>query len=668
MKPKVTIVLFTLVLFLSLFAFIEKRNVVFADSTIVLIDSYNEGNYSSGGVTNALHPSTTSKTVHGQSFTMLSSNYLLTNATFYLKTAIGSPTGTMFAKLHAHAGNYGSSSTPSGEPLATSEGISLTTLTTSYALYTFNFNASQQYEMQANQQYCISVGYVASGTLDITHSYNIGEDNSSPTHSGNSFYYLNSGFSYDASIDTIFYVYGKLVSTSNPTVDTTSNVGTATFYVNGTQYATPNSTTLATGVYNFTAAQYYYNSTATYNFSSWLINNTNTYTTRTILPNITGDTTFLLNYSMAEWSNNTSIIPGLSSTSLDSLPANPVYNLRSDDQWILVSGSYSSTFYGWYWSGSLWIPDSTLVAGLYNDTFVWTTPSIAYNLRADGKWVLISGDFYGLFHGWYWDGGWHVDQNIVTGLGDIGSYSSPSLAYNLTGDAKWTLIAGKSAGTFNGFYWDGSSWISNSTLISGLGDIGSYSMPTTGFNVRGDNTAILISGAGDGNYYGFYWNGTTWLSDITITDGLETFKLFSAPAMAFNIFGDNRWILISGREDADWKGWQNKNTIVTTTENNEPPIPQYVPQNPRLTPLPETPGPSLSLPDTSIFKDQPFPWWILFLIAIAIILASTYTKQSKMKQGRSNWNTTRQRNRNRKLDFPDKKKVKTQWKKENPWD
>jgi hypothetical protein len=173
-----------------------------------IVDSYAESNQDdqdgmwSGG-----------KTYIGQSFTC-STAATLDSAKFFLKKA-GSPTGSIYAVLYAetHATAYGTDSVPTGAALATSDAVDVSSLTTSFQLITFNFSGANRVALTAPTYYCIECNYSggASGTDPI-----VGEDSSSPTHSGNWHYYTTSWLS-NGAVDTIFYVYGVVSgTTANP--------------------------------------------------------------------------------------------------------------------------------------------------------------------------------------------------------------------------------------------------------------------------------------------------------------------------------------------------------------------------------------------------------------------------------------------------------------------
>ncbi|MHA1743482.1 MAG: LamG-like jellyroll fold domain-containing protein, partial [Candidatus Heimdallarchaeota archaeon] len=109
------------------------------------------------------------------------------------------------------------------------------------------------------------------------------------------------------------------------------------------------------------------------------------------------------------------------------------------------------TFRGFYWSGSQWVEDSSIVAGLSSS--VYATPALAFNVRQDNRWILISRSGSMLL-GFYWSGSqWVEDSSIVSGIS--GSFHhAVTLGFNATGNNRWILISGKVWGEFHGFYWN----------------------------------------------------------------------------------------------------------------------------------------------------------------------------------------------------------------------
>lgn len=186
-------------------------NVAFLDGIATeLIDSYDESNYNYTSYLMGHHPSDNPHiSAEGQSFTMLSSDRMITSCKFYLYK-LGSPTGMAHAVLYAHQGIYGTNSTPIGDALATSDDFDVSTLTTSIQLITFTFNSSQQYLMKANTYYCIAFENPMSGTINVYNCPLMGFEWGSPTHSGSNFLFKNSSyFPAFTSFDTVFYVYGR---------------------------------------------------------------------------------------------------------------------------------------------------------------------------------------------------------------------------------------------------------------------------------------------------------------------------------------------------------------------------------------------------------------------------------------------------------------------------
>ena len=178
---------------------------VYAWGTLIaaIVDSYSESNQDSNGIVYSGTPG------RGQSFTSGSNpTEVLDSCVFYLKKA-GSPTGNAVAQLFAHTGTYGSTSgIPTGPALATSAPLDVSTLTTSYALKTFNFSGANRVTLAANTNYFIVLSYTGG---DISNNVLMGEDESSPSASGRAATLNNSGvWSVDTmfNTDVCFYVYG----------------------------------------------------------------------------------------------------------------------------------------------------------------------------------------------------------------------------------------------------------------------------------------------------------------------------------------------------------------------------------------------------------------------------------------------------------------------------
>ncbi|RLF03641.1 MAG: hypothetical protein DRJ64_08155, partial [Thermoprotei archaeon] len=113
-----------------------------------------------------------------------------------------------------------------------------------------------------------------------------------------------------------------------------------------------------------------------------------------------------------------------------------------------------------------------------------------------------------------------------------------------------------------GFYWTGSEWVRDDSLVAGLGDVGDYSVPAIAFNLTWKGKWNLVSGFvsdfhewywGASGTRGYHWNGTQWVSDSSLDtlllsqwNGPWDYRFQRAPAIAFNITGDGGWNMICG--------------------------------------------------------------------------------------------------------------------------
>jgi hypothetical protein len=164
---------------------------------IEIVDSYSEANkdavtsVASGGVT-AL----------GQSFT--GNDFVLDSAKFY-GFKFGSPTGSIFAKVYAHSGTFGTSSVPTGSALATSDSVDVSTLSGSFALITFTFSAADKIDLVSGTKYVVTIEYAGGNG---SNRVDIGYDSASASHGGN-YCQLSGTWSAFSGLDTCFYVYGE---------------------------------------------------------------------------------------------------------------------------------------------------------------------------------------------------------------------------------------------------------------------------------------------------------------------------------------------------------------------------------------------------------------------------------------------------------------------------
>lgn len=170
--------------------------------SLLTVDSYSEANID--GDTTNLRSDQWQQI--GQTFTTTSAA-ALASCKFSLKK-LGTPTGTMTAKLYAFTGGYGGSGKPTGAALATSGTVSVSSLTTSYQLITFTF-PNPKLTVSASTHYAILLD-ANSVTGNASNYVLMGTDTIGPTQGGD--YFFSSDSSTYTSSGTIaslaFYVYG----------------------------------------------------------------------------------------------------------------------------------------------------------------------------------------------------------------------------------------------------------------------------------------------------------------------------------------------------------------------------------------------------------------------------------------------------------------------------
>ncbi|MCK5013350.1 MAG: hypothetical protein KAS66_05995, partial [Candidatus Omnitrophica bacterium] len=244
------------------------------------------------------------------------------------------------------------------------------------------------------------------------------------------------------------------------------------------------------------------------------------------------------------WTPNASIVSGLSDVGTDSAPT--VFLDGSTRK--LISGDNDGTFTGWDWNGSAWVSNSSIVSGL-TDVGFHSAPTVFL----DGSTLkLIAGDWDGTFTGWYWSGStWVLDASIISGLSDVGGVSKPTVFLD---GSTLKLIAGENTpfvftDTLNGWYWNGATWVSDSSIVSGTSDSVQGTSPSV---FTKDGTLKLISGTYWGTYSSWYWSGSTWVSDSSIRSGLSDVGYHSTPCVYLD---GSDLKLIVGSEAGIFEGW-----------------------------------------------------------------------------------------------------------------
>ena len=196
-----------------------------------------------------------------------------------------------------------------------------------------------------------------------------------------------------------------------------------------------------------------------------------------------------------------------------------------------------------------WYLKPELAAGLR--TGLGPSPAIAFNVTGDGKWILIAGlQGGGSQGGFYWnDTKWISDNSKTEG---ITAAEWLTIAFNVTGDGKWELVSGD-GGDIYGHYWNGSQWLNDSSRVAGVDGAAGYANPVFVFNQTGDNRWKLIVGRYPESDMGFSWNGTQWIEDNSLAGGVSIVAT-KEPTSGFNISGGGNIELMTGSQTGGFYG------------------------------------------------------------------------------------------------------------------
>jgi hypothetical protein len=176
---------------------------IYIGGTPKVVDFYSESNYTTDVQLRLSGAS--AYTDAGQTY--IASGGKLTKATFYLQK-VGAPTGTLYAYLYQYDGQIGDGgggggTYPTKTILSTSTGISAASISTTYSLVTFDFDA--QFQTEPGQVYFIVVG-ISGGTSDASNYINCGR--ATLGHAGDLYgKYLTSTWIWFVTTDLIFYVW-----------------------------------------------------------------------------------------------------------------------------------------------------------------------------------------------------------------------------------------------------------------------------------------------------------------------------------------------------------------------------------------------------------------------------------------------------------------------------
>jgi hypothetical protein len=151
-----------------------------------------------------------------------------TRVGFYLGGKLGTPTGTLTARLYAHTGTFGASgSIPTGAPLATSTTtLAPGSVAVAFAWFYFDF---VPITLTNGTPYFVSIE-TTDGAASSSNSVGAGQDNTSTTHPGYRASLFGGSWTTPGAIDLVFEVYtatGEASSTALAAQDTAPAIDTS---------------------------------------------------------------------------------------------------------------------------------------------------------------------------------------------------------------------------------------------------------------------------------------------------------------------------------------------------------------------------------------------------------------------------------------------------------
>jgi uncharacterized repeat protein (TIGR01451 family) len=178
----------------------------------------------------------------------------------------------------------------------------------------------------------------------------------------------------------------------------------------------------------------------------------------------------------AQWVKDNSLVSGLPSTISWHAIAS---NITGDGSWNIITSSS-----GYYWDGDEWVSDPSLSAGLEG-----RVTTIAFNITGDGKWNAM-----GDSKGYYWNGTQWINDSRLGGLEEW-----VQVGFNMTGDGRWNAISGDvpsnhfASNPPRGWYWNGTQWVEDISLVTGFPGVIRFNKPVIAFNITGDGRWNVIA-------------------------------------------------------------------------------------------------------------------------------------------------------------------------------
>ena len=233
-----------------------------------------------------------------------------------------------------------------------------------------------------------------------------------------------------------------------------------------------------------------------------------------IIPLILISSVFCISFISAEWIPNFELNSSIPVTLYTKAT---VFNISND--YYMIRGLGDGLFDGFSWNGTDWVSNSTIITGL-TDVGQYATPDI---LIMGDTINLIVGQATGLLYVFSLNVTtmtWAANSSLRNGINtwDVGSYAMPAVLDNSS-----RFMVSNSDGLIYGASWNGNAWAPTASLWEGLVDYGDNLVTIMDFYYNNEQYLITFNGAsGFKNFNASIWNGTQWLNDTSVVEGIDT--------------------------------------------------------------------------------------------------------------------------------------------------
>ncbi|MFQ6068026.1 MAG: DNRLRE domain-containing protein, partial [Candidatus Bathyarchaeia archaeon] len=248
------------------------------------------------------------------------------------------------------------------------------------------------------------------------------------------------------------------------------------------------------------------------------------------------------------WGENTTFKSGIAGSSSAEMGFD-IYTIDGLIQMIRVD--YWGNLEGYTWNGTAWETNNTIISDLPTSTFNESKPGI-YTIDNKPIMMINNHTWQNWIWGYEWNGTSWKRNNTFDYVASSAITSGADIASDIyTIDGLTHMIIGSYSGKFEGATWNGTDWIRNTTLETGLVgiDLGFRSRPAF---YKLDGKIALISGNWTGKWTGWIWNGTQWINNTDVLNGLVQTDIESSGSI-YTI--DNKIVFVTYKANDKWRSY-----------------------------------------------------------------------------------------------------------------